>query len=480
VDKKELRRNSIFLLSQDDKKERDFEFFVFIDPEKEKERPDFLAELHNCLINYEWEEGEPAKPKDGKTFFVNNHEQELRDWLKSDGIEGESYINPLNWLKIAIERYPYRLFVVIDPKKWEEKDCNPTKNNFWFKGNPPPSEPEEWKRSPFLYKRICWVKREEFCGIKEPDKIKIFLKSKWIEYLLKLKGISSMVPVSIHIDGSGGSNSDKHVIKTLPKGNGRDCFENGINNSEICDIANKFLEQNGASSANILFDKHSNGFKEVKYRENSQNRSVLFYTSMSGVQFQLPIILGESWRNKIVGIIESSVLNIGILDERYVQWWDSLNEPEKQEILLFNRFFPIFKYEYIDMTTHRGKEFLIGKNGCVLTDTLKIKIPNNGLFENFKRLIIKDSGDIDLDLLIIHQTKWDELSVDAPLKNIFMLKNKIPYIVITSGRGQPFNLPKGTKFLPFSVLEFFLIKDYPEKLLFLKAAMRLREEVEDE
>ncbi|PXF59002.1 MAG: hypothetical protein C4B58_04820 [Deltaproteobacteria bacterium] len=155
----EFRKNSVFLLSNDEK-DRDFEFFVFIaQPENHSE---FLAELYHCLCGWEWSNGQLSQPKNERHFEVESHKGQLEEWLKSDGLDDKALINPLNWLKIAIERYPYRLFVVIDPHRWKVDTHNPLQDGFWLSGKTPHEKPSKWLRSPFLYKRICWIEKQEF------------------------------------------------------------------------------------------------------------------------------------------------------------------------------------------------------------------------------------------------------------------------------------------------------------------------------
>jgi len=473
--KEEELKNSIFLLSYQQEKgegkdaERDFEFFVFVDTEDKKDRPDFLEELHHCLIKWKWKDGQPTEPKNDKQrFAIPEHEHQLREWLKSDGIEDESLITPLNWLKIAIERYPYRLFVVIDTndnnKKttWKVNGYSPLNEEFWF------NKDKGWIRSPFLYKRICWVGRREFENkINNPDEFKIFIKSEWIKHLEKLKNNPD---ISVFID-TAGQKIKEHIPKTLPLSLLRKTNPTKPNESEKPENDSQQIEflQNcfttELSKAKAIFGHHHDSFKVIKNRAGKcdPQKQVIFYTGMSGVQFQLPIIVAEKLENKVVGIIETCLLNVGLMDERFIQWWDGITEDDKKEIVLFNRLFPV----------SNGK--IESKDGCAFNEEYKIEIKDKfTIFKTFNR------NPVSLDFLIIHQTIWESLSEKDSIRNILLLKDYIPFIIITSGRGKPHNLPKGSKFLPFSDVEFFLLKDYPEKFLFLKIIMSIRAEARDE
>ena len=80
---------------------------------------------------------------------------------------------------------------------------------------------------------------------------------------------------------------------------------------------------------------------------------------------------------------------------------------------------------------------------------------------------------LTLDALIIHQGILDEAEISNYTHFVIKLKDKVPFVIITSGRGRPPTLPYGIKFLPFSVIEGFLIKNYPEKPLLCKILMRI-------
>ena len=96
-----------------------------------------------------------------------------------------------------------------------------------------------------------------------------------------------------------------------------------------------------------------------------------------------------------------------------------------------------------------------------------------------KRLLDIPEG--QFDILIIHQgiiDKWwgrakhDQKSVKDILDNI-REKCHIPWVVVTTGRGRPENIPDDEKVLPFSVIESSLFRRYPEKLILVNTVMNL-------
>jgi len=85
---------------------------------------------------------------------------------------------------------------------------------------------------------------------------------------------------------------------------------------------------------------------------------------------------------------------------------------------------------------------------------------------------------VDFDIVVIHQGIIDKKLKDhnnpdkirAFIEN---LKSGIRYVVVTTGRGNPANIPNDVRVLPFSVIESTLFKKYPEKLILVDAIMNL-------
>ena len=95
-------------------------------------------------------------------------------------------------------------------------------------------------------------------------------------------------------------------------------------------------------------------------------------------------------------------------------------------------------------------------------------------------IAIKDYGTKvgDYDILVIHQGIIDKKihnHSDSEMINSFVnrLKQEIRYVVVTTGRGTPANIPGNVRVLPFSVVESTLFKKYPEKLVLVDAIMNI-------
>lgn len=82
-----------------------------------------------------------------------------------------------------------------------------------------------------------------------------------------------------------------------------------------------------------------------------------------------------------------------------------------------------------------------------------------------------------IDVAIVHQGVLDKIAEKwkkTPNEFVGLLKQKFPFVVVTTGRGEPDHLPKNAKLLPFSSLESFLFSSSHEKFLLVQTLMNLR------
>ena len=93
--------------------------------------------------------------------------------------------------------------------------------------------------------------------------------------------------------------------------------------------------------------------------------------------------------------------------------------------------------------------------------------------------LIFGSGTVSsrFEIVVVHQGIIDKLwkdhsqsGVDELLQN---LKRRCRYVVITTGRGIPANIPQTARVLPFSIIEGSLFKQYPEKMILVDAIMNI-------
>ena len=184
-----------------------------------------------------------------------------------------------------------------------------------------------------------------------------------------------------------------------------------------------------------------------------------------------------------------AVENIHVVDEKYVEYClhnkeqapsdsefsegggdDGLYRPRNMSLLLDIIQFVVGLSEEsrkIDEKDEYACDAWIKKQVCSWTSLH----PN---IEDFRISISKL-----FDILIVHQgliDKW--LGGSAHSKYcvaVFLeiLKEYIKYVVITTGRGTPANIPVTARVLPFSTIESTLFKMYPEKLVLVDTVMNI-------
>lgn len=101
-------------------------------------------------------------------------------------------------------------------------------------------------------------------------------------------------------------------------------------------------------------------------------------------------------------------------------------------------------------------------------------------WESIGRVMIGDMTLADFEVVIIHQGVIDKLLVGHENKTAVrtwlrgMEKNLVNhYIVITTGRGSPANIPEDARVLPYSVIESSILQRYPEKMILVDTLMNL-------
>ena len=450
----ELKRHSIFILSDD--KDTDYEFCVLVDDENNPKN-EFLKELFKFLKN-----------RDEKKFADAKHKEELKRWLGISD-DNDDYLTVLNWLKIAIEKYPYRLFVAVD---------NP--DNYKNKSN----------KSQFIKQRICWVKKEELkqaflnknnhnlLEIKNlNDKNKptgnnlikslnpsqraiLWLYYKWIEHIIEhIMKITKYENKKINIDVEVGVEQDYFIPITSP-------FKETKRSNQTYSIKDK-ITYGKVESPLISFSRHEPFATTPLYN----NFSFLYSQGYSGSQFQYNIIIPSTDNfnqyYKTMLFVENALFKKLIFDERFQNFYTSQTKKVKQK-LICSGLFPVKEIKSI-FKFDEGEGIVLEKEN----NNFKMKI------EDIEKVMKKNNNDLHpeiyngnyLYLLIIHQGILDKIK-ENPRKLILNLKDTFPFIQITSGRGKPENVPKGEKFIEFSNIEQ-VMKEYPEDLILTKIAFKV-------
>jgi len=207
-------------------------------------------------------------------------------------------------------------------------------------------------------------------------------------------------------------------------------------------------------TASIYYGRHIN----VSDFKNDNTSTSKYVESLSGSQFYFTMLYdsltsnADLHRNKniILQMIENALLKYVIVDERAARFLASS-----------------------DVLSEKFKFLKIEIPFCVQFNKKTILLVEN-LENNAKTLTETDLK--GCDIFIIHQGILDKMGLSdegEAAKFLGKIKEIVPFVLITSGRGKPHNTPDNVKLLPFSSLDSFLLKEYPEKILLTQSVLKL-------
>ena len=192
----------------------------------------------------------------------------------------------------------------------------------------------------------------------------------------------------------------------------------------------------------IIYERHREVVKKdgFIYQENLGGGSMHFHL------FAYP----KDWIEEFgANIIENGLLKIAIMDERVAG--SSILKTYHPELEAAGIYFI--------------KEFLGFKLDYEWSDDSFITIDDRGIKS------VKNKEAPDIDILIIHQgllDKMDNIDKETIAERFRQLKEFIPYIFVTSGRGRPDTISEGVKYVPFGIIESTLLQKPHSKLLLTK------------
>ena len=226
--------------------------------------------------------------------------------------------------------------------------------------------------------------------------------------------------------------------------------------------------------AKVVFDvNHANAGSWIAYRrhDNSLTKEIIFAEPLSGTQSYLTQIarLAENLKKSRGGIItaedfglcmrllENGLMRILVIDERVA------------------KFVREHKTEVESTYNSMGISVLDDK---LKTDT-GVDCETVNVLDEFKKMRCNKSLSGKFEILIIHQgvlDKWfpnDKNDKTKMGKILDGFKEMVKYVVITTGRGTPSNIPEDAHLIPFAVVEAALFRKYPEKLILVDAVMNV-------
>lgn len=224
---------------------------------------------------------------------------------------------------------------------------------------------------------------------------------------------------------------------------------------------NEFIKDDPLFSGilgSISFDKVANWGEDgflIAYPRHSrilpkQNTpKIMFREELSGASPHFGLLAspprGDYMQKKLcLWMVENGLLRVAIADERIVEdMWNSATQ-DGDRMLTHSRIGLIQRIQIILRKGNAGRIFDVIPNRGYVWSEIEIG-------EQEPRILI-DGTEREFDALIIHQgilDKIGEVISDIPAV-ISGLKQKIPFVFVTSGRGKPDTVPPNSRYVPFS------------------------------
>ncbi|MCQ2393161.1 MAG: hypothetical protein MJ249_02640 [Kiritimatiellae bacterium] len=202
---------------------------------------------------------------------------------------------------------------------------------------------------------------------------------------------------------------------------------------------------------------------DVSYNRHGIDDARLYSEPISGTQSYFNTLANVNGTDELFAmrLVENGLIRILIIDERVC------NFVRHQNVIV--------KKTYESMH-------------IAVVNTYENPIENAKLKPERLKFVAHNERDQCYDLLIIHQgliDKWwpqhSKEAVGRVLSGLRQLKSVVRketrtfvrFVVITTGRGRPDNIPNNEKVLPFSLIEASLFRRYPEKLTLLNSVMNI-------
>ena len=179
----------------------------------------------------------------------------------------------------------------------------------------------------------------------------------------------------------------------------------------------------------------------------------------------------------LLQLLESTLMNILIIDERIAQTVISKAAPDEPLISL--------KEKLYWMGIYIADKIIIENNEGIKTDIWLSETSNENsescpqkVTFSFNATNFTDQIENQfIDIIFIHYSKLKKISEGLNLKEqetIELLKKKIPHIIVHTGSGKTSNFQKDSSFLEYSTLAKYIIQE-PSKYYLVQIALNLKE-----
>lgn len=242
-------------------------------------------------------------------------------------------------------------------------------------------------------------------------------------------------------------------------------------------------------------------FQRHKIIKKDEALRGVYLEPLSGSQSSLKLLtnMGDGDYALMTKLVESGALRLAIVDERVANflckhpdlmptyramrisvWGCECNHASTvaiENVWTKDGMVPVpeFFFDAVNKVVSVVEQFpaeCAGVNIKIIVDQICIALQKS-------HTIIIEKYSTAFDALIVHQgmiDKWlPNMAHTAIHEEIFLavLKRLIPYVVVTTGRGRPANIPDTARILPFSSIENALFKKYPEKMLITDTLMNI-------
>lgn len=241
------------------------------------------------------------------------------------------------------------------------------------------------------------------------------------------------------------------------------------NRPEVKSILKESVLNGGDTAKGMCYLRHgdeASGPSEEKTSESTLQSFSQYLEPLSGSQSYLSSLIafqhniGHLSRKcsderlfairEMAGMVENSLMRILLIDERATKFAQEHSEVAQ----IFN-----------DVGI-----FVCDDNNPTVVGLFNSRF--DGFVDSAKRVFAKDC-----EIAVIHQGIIDKVLKDHSEKTVegFLdnMTNRFRYVVVTTGRGTPANIPSTARVLPFSVVENALFKRYPEKMLLVDNIMNI-------
>ncbi|MCX7905325.1 MAG: hypothetical protein N2446_01320 [Elusimicrobiales bacterium] len=400
-------------------------------------------------------------------------------------------------LETKIERFPYRLFLVTN---------DGTENEFQNLNDRVVviKEKEIKEEEKVIINFISNIKNNK--GNKELNNFKLSLYENWLKHLKTRRidktrriGNGNKISIKINLTGQDISQDNRYIPPTVPQ----DLQISQNSNNPQIDL--NMHEENIIKTIELVTDSTEIDLDSIntiiyarhKALEDERGVGCLYFESLSGAS---PIVLllsslssqqSNYYKSKLLyQLVENGLIRIGICDERFLQSSLLLNTDNHKtpynSYLIASGIYPVGEflgYNILDKNDKNKKpnywlslSLLEDEKGNINNINIKwCSDNNNDITENNNDITGNKVGNKNLEFLIIHQGILDKLrknKIEIEEK-LTKLKKMIPFIIVTSGRGKPANIPTNVKYLPFSNIESTILSKPHNKFILTQLLMKL-------